>query len=458
MTKKQWCILIEGLYTKYDFKNGAQTDYKNRVLFLGNILEMDINQFYNELNDKLVDTDINNGHWMNAQQVLKSINKSEFVESYRRVFKEMSEILIEEESEISDLMYFYNLIKSEPFFQIFNQYKSSGAINSFFNSRLKNVIKNKLVNYIKSYKQLIIDGAPGTGKSYGVNQEVKKNHINHERVTFYSDYEYHNFIGSILPKLNGETVTYEFVKGPFTKLLNDALSNPEDKHYLIVEELTRGNAAAIFGDIFQLLDRDEEGWSEYPITHNNILESLDPEVRTFLETEYGSKIVLPPNLSIICTINSSDQNVYPLDTAFKRRFDYEIKSTVVDKAKFEKFKVHIGKEGDDYAFSIDWIEFQKRLNGFILVNLKLKEDKQVGPYFIKNYKKNNDKVELIQTKLAMYLWNDLHKVHTISDQSIFNDNVQTLSKVDELFRKGTKEEISNILTSQFKTCILAKDN
>ncbi|MFV0393241.1 MAG: hypothetical protein ACK5LC_02425, partial [Coprobacillaceae bacterium] len=102
------------------------------------------------------------------------------------------------------------------------------------------------------------------------------------------------------------------------------------------------------------------------------------------------------------------------------------------------------------AISIDWIKFQKELNDFILIDLKLKEDKQVGPYFIKNYKEDIGKIESIQTKIAMYLWNDLHKVHTISNQSIFNDKVQTLSKVDELLRTGSKKEILTILSDEFK--------
>lgn len=299
-------------------------------------------------------------------------------------------------------------------------------------------------------KQLIIDGAPGTGKSYNLNKEIKDNDIAHERVTFYQDYEYHNFVGSILPVLNGDTVSYEFVQGPFTKILNSSLSNPEEKHYLVIEELTRGNASAIFGDIFQLLDRDEEGFSQYPISHDNVLNSLDPEVKQFLINEFDGKVVLPPNLSIICTINSSDQNVFPLDTAFKRRFDYEIKSTNIDRNEFDNFDIHFGMNDEGYAISIDWINFQEKLNEFILVNLGLKEDKQVGPYFIKNYKEDTDRIESIQTKLAMYLWNDLHKVHTISNQYIFNDKVQTLSTVDELFRTGSKADILNVLSAEFR--------
>ncbi len=310
-------------------------------------------------------------------------------------------------------------------------------------TNIEEQIIHNINEYDNNYRQLIIDGAPGTGKSYLLNCEVDDNSIKHERVTFYQDYEYHNFVGSILPVVKDGSVTYDFIKGPFTKLLDDALSNPEDKHYLIIEELTRGNAAAIFGDIFQLLDRGSEGWSMYPITNDNIFTNLSVEVQTFLNSidKYKGKVVLPPNLSIICTINSSDQNVYPLDTAFKRRFNYEIKSTIAD-STFKSFDIKFGTD-----ITIDWLTFQTKLNEYILVNLGLNEDKQVGPYFIKESDSNSN----IQTKLAMYMWNDLQKVHTMSKSKIFNrDKVQTLYEVDRLFREGNESEVLDILTDEFK--------
>lgn len=313
---------------------------------------------------------------------------------------------------------------------------------SIMKNNLNRIVKSAYVHNKKS--QIIIDGAPGTGKSFNVNKEVEDNNIKYERVTFYQDYEYHNFVGSILPVVVDGDISYEFVNGPFTKILKSALSNPEETHYLIIEELTRGNAASIFGDVFQLLDRDKDGFSEYPITNDNIYNSLSDEVQAFLTVHFESKIVLPPNLSIICTINSSDQNVFPLDTAFKRRFDYEIKSTSPSD-DFIDFNIQIG---DIHIES--WKEFYTKLNSFILRDLKLKEDKQVGPYFIKNHEQDEDKLKSIQTKLAMYLWNDLHKVHTISNKAIFDNNkVHTLYDVDRIFREGSKQEITNILTAEF---------
>lgn len=298
--------------------------------------------------------------------------------------------------------------------------------------------------FLNNYKQIIIDGAPGTGKSYGVQKEIKANDIIHERVTFYSDYEYYNFVGSILPVLNSDNnLEYKFVQGPFTKLLDESLSNPEEKHYLVIEELTRGNAAAIFGDIFQLLDRDDNGFSEYPISNDNIFNSLQPEVQEFLISNYKGKIILPPNFSIICTINSSDQNVFPLDTAFKRRFDYKIESTK-PAPNFEDFTFSIGE-----IDNISWTNFYQQLNTYILEQLNLKEDKQVGPYFIKNPKDDPDAIFAIQTKLAMYLWNDLHKVYTGSSKSIFT-NIHTLADVSNLFVNGTRMQLLAILTDDFK--------
>lgn len=300
-------------------------------------------------------------------------------------------------------------------------------------------------DFTNDYKQLIIDGAPGTGKSYKVNEEIGDNGINHERVTFYQDYEYHNFVGSILPTLDdNKTISYEFNMGPFSKILNDALSNPTSKHYLVIEELTRGNAPAIFGDIFQLLDRDDKGWSQYPITNDSILKELDVKAEKFLKNSFDCKVVLPPNLSIICTINSSDQNVYPLDTAFKRRFDYEIKSTEVND-DFEDFEIKLGVE-----ITMLWSKFYTSLNMYILKDLGLKEDKQLGPYFIKNPSGEEKGIKSIQTKLAMYMWNDLHKVHTISSKTLFDSKeVHTLYDVDKLLRTGSKEEVLKILSDDF---------
>ncbi len=265
----------------------------------------------------------------------------------------------------------------------------------------KPIDKEYVINDIDgNYIQKIYAGAPGTGKSYIVKEEVLKGveEENIIRTTFYPDYEYHNFIGSILPDTEGEKIRYEFIPGPFTKALKRAL-NQKEMVYLVIEEMTRGNCAAIFGNIFQLLDRDSSGVSEYPIT-NVALEK-------YLEVD---GIVIPSNLSIVGTINTSDQNVYPMDTAFKRRFDFEYKTT--DKPK----------EFEDFMFidNLSWLEFYPKLNEIILEITK-SEDKQLGPYFIKP---GDNK-----TKLLMYLWNDVLLKGRKGEGLIFKQDLNTLSKV-----------------------------
>lgn len=169
--------------------------------------------------------------------------------------------------------------------------------------------------------QKIYYGAPGTGKSYEILKYLKEKQISDEhifRVTFHPEYTYSDFVGQILPtvKKNGE-VSYDFAKGVFTLALEKAYQDTSKEVFLIIEEMSRGNCSAIFGDIFQLLDRDnvgtEKGWSKYFI--NNPIIAKDIIALT------DDRIKLPANLSILGTVNTSDQNVFVMDTAFKRRFE-----------------------------------------------------------------------------------------------------------------------------------------
>ncbi len=305
-------------------------------------------------------------------------------------------------------------------------------------------------DYVLNNQNLIIDGAPGTGKSYYVENELINAEDSLNRVTFYPDYEYHNFVGSILPSVKDGQITYEFMQGHFTQTLDNALSNPSVKHYLVIEELTRGNASAIFGDVFQLLDRTEDGWSEYAINNSNIFNSLsETSVEVLREKNNGNEtIVMPPNMSIICTVNSSDQNVYPLDTAFKRRFNYQI------------MDVNSFNDNDDFSFLIgsteegnlgveikSWKKFYQTLNSYMIKQMGLKEDKQIGPYFIKKSLSPQEK----NTKLALYLWNDVNKVYTSSPNKIFDTSkVSTLSELNNIFNNGNRETILDSLTKEFK--------
>ena len=179
-------------------------------------------------------------------------------------------------------------------------------------------------------ENVLLYGVPGSGKSWTIEHEYCKPGSIVERLVFHPDYTYSDFIGQILPAVAEDgQVSYKFTPGPFTNILREAYNNPGKEYILIIEEINRGNAPAIFGEVFQLLDRkveirdiDDDGYpigtSEYGITNMNIAEEMYGKDR---KTE---KVRIPSNLSIIGTMNTSDQNVFTLDTAFQRRWDMRL--------------------------------------------------------------------------------------------------------------------------------------
>lgn len=160
-------------------------------------------------------------------------------------------------------------------------------------------------------KNILLYGVPGSGKSFTIKQEYCNDEERLERLVFHPDYTNSDFVGQILPIVSEGIVTYEFKPGPFTRLLKKAYKNPEIEFFLIIEEINRGNAPAIFGEIFQLLDRNDKGASEYGISNADL-------AKIIYDNE-DLKVRIPSNITIICTMNTSDQNVFTLDTAFQRR-------------------------------------------------------------------------------------------------------------------------------------------
>ncbi|NYV27931.1 AAA family ATPase [Streptobacillus felis] len=291
--------------------------------------------------------------------------------------------------------------------------------------------------------QKIYYGAPGTGKSYQVSELIKEKHggeIISEyvfRTTIYPDYSYFNFIGTIMPTIKkddkdkNDIITYDFVPGIFTQALKTALDNPEVNIFLVLEEMSRGNIAAIFGDIFQLLDRDETGRSEYEIRNDLITKYINDNIEDINLTE----IFIPSNLHIIGTVNTSDQNVNVIDTAFKRRFDFEY-STVEPVENLNTATFNIANK------EYEWNKFYTTLNKFITNDLKLSEDKQIGQFFIKfNEKMENEEIlTILKNKLLHYLWEDVQGASLLESHSIFKSEYKRFLDIYKDF--GNKEIFS----------------
>ena len=289
---------------------------------------------------------------------------------------------------------------------------------------------------------IIYYGAPGTGKSHKLDELIKKENTNTFRVTLHPEYTYSDFVGQLLPvskKANDGndkyTVSYEFVPGIFTIALKEAINNPDRSVYLILEELSRANVAAVFGDLFQLLDR-KNGISDYPIDNPDISKIVYGKANTDQDTY--KKIYIPNNLSILATVNTSDQNVYPMDTAFKRRFEWRYVSTDYG-SNSEDFKDNNNPTIDvGNNIRVTWDNLYKGLNSFIVGELGLNEDKQIGPYFIKFEGANGDKAhDLVKDKLLQYLWEDINKVaNTMSGtgSSLFLGK-QTIPSFSELYTR-----------------------
>lgn len=293
--------------------------------------------------------------------------------------------------------------------------------------------------------QVIFYGAPGTGKSYKIDNEIvssaDEEHI--FRVTFYPDYSYSDFTGQLLPTVipattpgGTNTITYEFQKGVFTLALEKAYENTAEDVFLIVEEMSRGDCAAIFGDIFQLLDREKQGvnrgYSRYFINNEMIAKDI--------VALPGSRVKLPPNFHILGTVNTSDQNVFVMDTAFKRRFDWEYISPdpvlMTGATGTYKNNVTLNIINGTTVQPIEWIELYQKLNKFIADDrfLGLGEDKQLGPFFVEFDETGTtaDHKKKIKNKLLQYLWNDVHKA-SYNNTKIFKSDIRTFKKLYEEF-------------------------
>lgn len=301
---------------------------------------------------------------------------------------------------------------------------------------IENVINANADNDNFNFKpeNIIFYGVPGCGKSHYIKNTYIQKYADLEsnwqivRTVFHPDYTYSDFVGQILPKTENKNVTYEFKPGPFTKILKSAYENPDCAYYLIIEEINRGNAPAIFGDIFQLLDRTNTGESEYSIEnediaksilYNNNKENVKINDKNLKDELKKNQIKIPGNLTLVATMNTSDQNVFTLDTAFQRRWNMRLIRNEFGGDGIEKLYVP--------GTATTWGEFWKKINDKIVENNNglSSEDKRLGTHFVKESdlaEKENDpaNTERFAEKVFRYLWDDVFKM---DKSKVFKDKI-----------------------------------
>lgn len=306
-------------------------------------------------------------------------------------------------------------------------------------------------------RQIIYYGAPGTGKSHTIKKEEDEGKITCIRTTFHPDSDYATFVGCYKPHKikDSQCLTYEFVEQAFLEAYKQAWMNPKKEIALVIEEINRGNCAQVFGDIFQLLDRSDDGWSTYPIkADTDIAEhlkelriqgysasmnkrfGLDKEGKDrYPDRDWFGFMALPPNMSILATMNTSDQSLFPIDSAFKRRWDW--KYIKIKKGKKENgeelgWNIQIKDANGEPVKIIDenttlpWWNFIQKVNE-IIASMTSSADKQLGYFFCKPSEKANETDEkptiitadTLVGKVIFYLWNDVFKDYGFEDASLF---------------------------------------
>ena len=389
-------------------------------------------------------------------KVLKNHNLTEIIRS-ANLTESMSK-------ELSKGLRLYNVLTTNDFGI---RLKEDNNNNIIWNSQLQNAVQPSEQS---DSLQQIFYGAPGTGKSHTINEETKDEDV--IRTTFHPDTDYSTFVGAYKPTTkevelrdlsghkvveNGEVVkedriVYEFVAQSFLqayvsawKKYADANEDEPQKQYLVIEEINRGNCAQIFGDLFQLLDRNDRGFSDYPIKADadmkrqlqkafaGLLIAQKDKINAMYEGKdivsqvlNGDILLLPNNLYIWATMNTSDQSLFPIDSAFKRRWDW----TYMPISNAEKDWI-IEVDGSKY----NWWQFLEKINEKIGSTTN-SEDKKLGYFFCKA----QDGVISAKTfvgKVIFYLWNDVFKDYEFGD-AIFNDEDGSKLSFDKFYTSEGK--------------------
>ncbi|EKN5070577.1 McrB family protein [Yersinia enterocolitica] len=287
--------------------------------------------------------------------------------------------------------------------------------------------KKEAIERLSGGYNKIIYGAPGTGKSYRIFQEIEKERAKSFVTVFHPDTQYSDFVGTLKPRTHRDdhgnlSVTYQFRPGPFTNALIHAKKNPSEKVYLVIEEINRAPAAAVFGELFQLLDRDEKGSGIYEI------DVTDPDMLEYINANTGEDdkaLRLPSNLYLSATMNSSDQAVMPLDTAFKRRWSFEYLNIDFSAENVPQQQLQLFIK--DGMYSIAWKDLADKVINALLKSFNVNEDRLIGPYFLDETELKDDFAarNALCGKLFIYLWDDVLR-HKIQDRKrLFSEDVTT---------------------------------
>lgn len=332
---------------------------------------------------------------------------------------------------------------------------------------------NKVSHKDKKPHQIIFYGAPGTGKSYTINETTKDESV--IRTTFHPDSDYSTFVGAYKPttiqvamrdvsghkiieggkEVKEDRIVYEFVNQAFLqayiqawKCYAETAENTEpQKQYLIIEEINRGNCAQVFGDLFQLLDRNSTGFSDYPIytdtdMKKQLCKAFDglsiPQSERINNLYNGRQIteqvlkgeilLLPDNLYIWATMNTSDQSLFPVDSAFKRRWEWQympIGKGYDDNGNELNWKISVGT--NEY----DWWSFIEKIN-LQIGSTTNSEDKKLGFFFCKA-ENGYISAETFVGKVIFYLWNDVFKDYGL-DGTIFKDTDGGTLSFDKFYK------------------------
>lgn len=310
-----------------------------------------------------------------------------------------------------------------------------------------------LDNYQAIGENKIYFGAPGTGKSYAIKEKLKRNNVNGEhyaRITFHPDFDYTSFVGGYKPYTDANDdnkIKYKFVPQIFIDSYVKAWSKPNESFYLVIEEINRGNCAEIFGDIFQLLDRNPEYNIEPSTELKEYLETIEKEENVKLL--FDGKLQMPERLSILASMNTSDQSLYPMDSAFKRRWEWEY-IAINTECTESNFIIEIT---DTHKYS--WLEFLQQVN-IKIYNVTKSEDKQIGNWFINATKTSKiiSKPTFIN-KVIFYLWNDIFKDEVFHTENIFvlhnNDGSKQNISFNDFFNAHEQEKLLiNLMESVLK--------